>query len=126
MTTIAKGKKTLVIGASTNPHRYAYQAVMKLKNYGHEVVAYGKKDGSIDGVEITHEFPTQSDAIDTVTMYIGDDKQAPYYDQIIKLKPQRVIFNPGTENSAFYKILNENGIAYEEACTLVKLSIGTY
>lgn len=126
MTTIAKGKKTLVVGASTNPHRYAYQAVMKLRKYGHEVVAYGKKDGSIDGVEISHDFPSQSDDIDTVTLYIGEDKQEPYYQQIIQLKPQRVIFNPGTENTEFYKLLNENDIAFEEACTLVKLSIGTY
>ncbi len=119
-------KKTLVVGASNNPQRYAYQAVLKLRKYNHEVLAYGNKSGSIDGVEIRHEFPVEADGIDTVTIYIGEDKQPNYYQAIIDLKPKRVIFNPGTENPEFYHLLIENGIEYEEACTLVKLSVGNY
>ena len=42
-------------------------------------------------------------------------------DQILKLKPKRVIFNPGTENSSLEKTLTDAGIAIEEACTLVLL-----
>ena len=40
----------------------------------------------------------------------------------LELKPKRVIFNPGTENLEFYKILKKNSINYEESCTLVLLS----
>jgi uncharacterized protein len=126
MSTEAIHKKTLVVGASNNPQRYAYQAVLKLKKYNHDVVAYGTKSGNIDGIEISHDFPTVADAIDTVTIYIGEDKQPDYYQAIIDLKPKRVIFNPGTENVDFYRLLKEHGIPYEEACTLVKLSIGNY
>ena len=52
--------------------------------------------------------------------------QVDFYDYIIGLRPQRVIFNPGTENSEFETMLSKNNIAFEEACTLVLLSTGQY
>ncbi len=39
------GKKTLVLGASTNSERYAYKAVCKLEENQHPVVAVGLKEG---------------------------------------------------------------------------------
>jgi len=40
-------KKTLVLGATPNPDRYAYLATEKLCAYGHEVVPVGIKKGMI-------------------------------------------------------------------------------
>jgi len=37
-----------------------------------------------------------------------------------------VIFNPGTENPELYKILKENNIEIEVACTLVMLSTSQF
>ena len=59
--------------------------------------------------------------IDTVSLYLNPERQEEFYDYIIELKPNRVIFNPGTENPDFYKRLIRNNIGYEEACTLVLL-----
>ena len=42
------------------------------------------------------------------------------------MKPKRVIFNPGTENPEFYKILSNNEIEVEVACTLVLLATDQY
>jgi hypothetical protein len=64
--------------------------------------------------------------IDTVTLYVGPQHQESYYDYVIGLKPKRVIFNPGTENTEFQILLKKNGIDYEEACTLVMLGTGQY
>ncbi|MFZ1256965.1 MAG: CoA-binding protein, partial [Saprospiraceae bacterium] len=36
-----KSKKTLVLGATTNPERYSYLAVKKLMEYHHEVIPVG-------------------------------------------------------------------------------------
>jgi hypothetical protein len=52
--------------------------------------------------------------------------QKQYYDYIIGLSPERVIFNPGTENPELYSLLREKGIDIEVACTLVMLSINQY
>ncbi|POY34786.1 CoA-binding protein [Solitalea longa] len=118
-------KKTLVLGASTNPERYAFKAVNRLVQHHHPVVAVGLKEGAIAGVEIEKPGTIHSD-INTISLYVGPAHQAVYYDYILKTNPQRVIFNPGTENAELQQMLTEKGIGYEHACTLVLLSIGDY
>ncbi len=118
-------KKTLVIGASTNPQRYSNKAIYKLLANEIEVKAIGVKDGEVGGVTIEKELLNFED-IHTVTLYVNPKIQRNYYEYIVNLNPKRVIFNPGTENSAFAEILEENGIQFENACTLVLLSINQY
>lgn len=118
-------KKTLVMGASTDPGRYSYKAIKMLERYGHPVVAVGKKEDVLDGVKIEKEHVSFQN-VNTVTLYLNPMNQKQYYDYIIGLKPERVIFNPGTENPEFYTLLRENAIAIEVACTLVMLSINDY
>ena len=38
-------KKTAIIGASTNPNRYAFIAAQMLVDHGHEIVPLGIKQG---------------------------------------------------------------------------------
>ena len=118
-------KKTLVIGASTNPNRYSYKAIQKLTAYGHPVLAIGNKEGEVSGVKFTKEKIIFED-IDTITLYLNENNQKNFYDYIMALKPKRVLFNPGTENEELQNLLTKHHIAFEEACTLVLLSIGQY
>jgi hypothetical protein len=118
-------KKTLVLGASLNPTRYSYMAVNRLKQSGHEVLAIGLKQGTINGVQIDTDLMPYKD-IDTITLYLNPKNQEIYYDYILSLKPNRIIFNPGTENPEFYNILKMNDIDFEVACTLVLLSTNQY
>ena len=99
-------KKTLVIGASTDPSRYAFLAANKLVSHKHEIELLGIKEGVVAGKEISTE--------------------KEYFDYVADLKPRRVIFNPGTENPEFQNFLIEKGIEPIEACTLVMLSTGQY
>ncbi len=117
--------KTLVIGATTNKERYAYRAINSLIDKSHQVVAIGVKPGMALDVTIeTEKIPFKS--IDTVTLYINPTIQKEYYDYVISLKPRRVIFNPGTENTEFVQLLEQNGIESEIACTLVLLATNQY
>ena len=118
-------KKTLVIGASTNPSRYSFRAMQQLIVHGHQVLAIGNKEAEVSGVKITKAKKIIVD-IDTVTLYLNKKNQEDYYDYIIGLNPKRVIFNPGAENSELEDLLTKNNIAFEEACTLVLLSTGQY
>jgi predicted CoA-binding protein len=59
--------------------------------------------------------------IDTVTMYVNAALSTKYLQDLIDLKPRRVIFNPGSENPSLEKALVDKGILVEEACTLVLL-----
>lgn len=113
------------MGASLKPERYSNIAINRLTSYDHEVVAFGSKSGKINNVSIDTELLAYKD-IDTVTLYLNPQRQKPYYDYIIGLKPQRVIFNPGTENPEFYNLLKQNAIDFEVACTLVLLGTGQY
>jgi hypothetical protein len=88
-------------------------------------MAIGNKEGEVSGVKITRE-NVFFENIDTVTLYINKKNQEIFYDYIIGLNPKRVLFNPGTENKEFQNLLTKHNIAFEEACTLVLLSIGEY
>ncbi|MBL4939183.1 MAG: CoA-binding protein, partial [Lutibacter sp.] len=96
--------KTLILGASINPSKYSYLAINRLVANGHKVNAIGTKEGIVEGVKITTAKEKFRD-IDTVTLYLNAKKQAEFYTYIIDLKPRRVLFNPGTENSFFEKLL---------------------
>lgn len=122
---MATSKKTLVMGASSNPERYAYKAIKMLQRFGHPVVAVGKKEDEVDGLRIEKQ-QISFENVDTVTLYLNPMDQKQYYDYIIGLKPKRVIFNPGTENPELYTLLRQNGIEIEVACTLVLLSTNQY
>ena len=122
---IMKNKKTLVLGATTKPERYAYLAINKLVEKGHSVIAIGQNAGEVAGINIrTKNIPLSN--INTVTLYLNPARQRDYYNYIIETKPKRVIFNPGTENPEFYQLLQSNGIKVEVACTLVLLATNQY
>jgi predicted CoA-binding protein len=118
-------KKTLVLGASTNRSRYANIAINRLVSANIPTLAIGLRNGNVAGVEIeTEKVPFEG--VDTVTLYLGPPRQEQYYDYVISLSPKRVIFNPGTENPEFYRLLKEHDIEVEVACTLILLSTKQY
>lgn len=118
-------KTTVVIGASENPDRFSYRAVRMLRSRDIPVEAIGIKAGTVADVTIRTGFPIIRN-VDTVTLYVGPGNQPAYYDYIIGLKPERVIFNPGTENPELERLVRNAGIEVLEACTLTMLAIGTY
>jgi uncharacterized protein len=118
-------KTTLVIGASTNPERYSYMATKLLVTYQHKVFAIGNKIGKIGDIEILVGKPPLQN-IHTVTLYLSEKYQQEYYDYILSLKPQRIIFNPGTENNELLELAETNNISAIVACTLVLLKTGQY
>src|SRR6478736_2470433 len=118
-------KKTVVLGASSNPSRYSYLAVNRLVAHGHKVIAVGRKTGVINGTQITTEHPEEKD-VDTVTLYLNAQNQKQYYDYILSLKPKRIIFNPGAENTELKQLALKNNIKPMEACTLVLLNTHQY
>jgi predicted CoA-binding protein len=111
-----------VLGASDNPERTAYQAVERLLRNHHQVIPVSPKGGEILGLPVVSALGQISAPVDTLTLYVGPDRQGALVDDIVALKPRRVIFNPGTENPAIYPQLKQAGIAIEEACTLVLLA----
>ncbi|GEO20475.1 CoA-binding protein [Cyclobacterium qasimii] len=122
-----KSKKTVVFGASPNPSRYAHTAATMLKERDIPFIPVGIKTGVTSGEKILNlrEKPALTD-VHTVTLYVGPQNQTEWYDYILSLKPERIIFNPGTENQELMDLAKERGITVLPACTLVMLSTGQY
>lgn len=119
-------KKTVILGATTNPNRYAYLAANRLVEHGHPIVLVGIADGTVAGNPI-HTLPYPATDVDTVTLYLNPQRQVAYYDYILQqIHPKRIVFNPGTENPELAQLAQQHGIATEEACTLVLLGTGQY
>ena len=118
-------KKTLVFGVSLKLNRYSNLVVNRLMDRNIKTEAFDLKAGKIKGTNVETNLDNFRN-IDTITLYIGAARQPNYYGDILKINPRRVLFNPGTENPKFYKILKDNDIEVEVACTLVLLATGQY
>ncbi len=119
-------KCTLVLGASPKPSRFAYKAVRSLQRREIPIVAIGRKDVDLEGLKIRTGKPLDIDQIHTITLYLNPHHQKEYYDYIIALKPERLIFNPGTINPELAELAKKNGIKVVEDCMLVMLANGKY
>lgn len=113
-----------VLGASNDSSRYAFKAMEMLKEYGHRPIPVHPRETEVLGTKV---IPTIGDLvksgqkIDTVTVYVNKEISNKYQEDLVRLKPKRVIFNPGAENPELASTLKQNGIGVEEACTLVLL-----
>ncbi len=120
-----RNKTTLVFGVSLKPERYSNIALRLLKEYKHDVVAIGGRKGTVEGIDIFTGHPPLK-GIDTITMYMGEERQKDHEEYLLSLKARRIIFNPGAENRKFAQRAKELGIITEEACTLVLLRTMQY
>ena len=120
-------KQTVVVlGASPKPERYSNQAVRLLQEHGHRVIPVHPAIIEIESIPVVHALEHIEAPIDTLTVYLSPSISAPLQSAMLKLQPERVIFNPGTENPELKQALERAGIAVEEACTLVLLNTGQF
>jgi predicted CoA-binding protein len=113
-------EKVAILGASNNPERYANMAQRMLLQYGHTVFPVNPAFEEIEGLKVVKSLDDLS-GIDTVTLYMNPQRLKEQVDRILKLKPKRVIFNPGTESEEIENTLKKAGIEPMRACTLVLL-----
>jgi len=115
----------VVLGASPNPERFSYKAVKRLVKHNYQVVAIGKRKGTIESIPIiTGQPPLEN--VHTVTMYLSPHHQGEIFDYVLSLRPKRIIFNPGTESSEFEEWLESYGMEILHDCTLVMLATGRF
>jgi len=110
-----------VVGASSKTDRYSHQAMRTLEECGHNPIPIAPAKQEILGKKAYRTLASVPDRIDTVTMYIRPSLQGSVIEEVVRMKPSRIIFNPGTENPDVYPRLEEAGIYVLEACTLILL-----
>ena len=111
----------VVLGASNKTHRYSYKAIKLLKQCGHNIIPVHPKLSDIDGLSVIANLSKIHDKVDTLTLYVGEERSKLLIDEIIALNPKRVIFNPGTESKKLVKKLSQAEIPFIHDCTLIML-----
>jgi len=119
-------KKVIILGASSNKDRYAYKAMIKLKQYNHNVVLVNPDIDEIEGQKVLADLDQVNEDVNTLTIYVNPKISNMLADKIKKIKTKRVIFNPGTENPTLADDLKKTGIEVINACTLVMLSTNQF
>jgi len=120
------GVKVAVLGASPKEERYSFKAVRLLKQNGFQPLPVHPAGHTVDGIEGIKSLTDIPDTVDTLSVYVGSKISDGEKDNIIKLNPRRVVFNPGAENSALGTFLKSEGIEVVENCTLVMLNSGLF
>jgi predicted CoA-binding protein len=115
-----------VVGASPKTERYSNKAMLMLEKAGYIPIPVAPVHHEILGRQVFRSLRDIQQPIHTVTLYVGPSRQDAVINEILQIKPTRVIFNPGTENPAVYRQLQDVGIEPLEACTLVLLSTGQF
>lgn len=119
-------RKVVVLGASDDPERYSYKAASRLAAAGHEVVPVNPRRPVVLGKPALSALSDVKGPVDTVTVYLAPQHSGPLARDLIELKPSRVVFNPGAENTELEGALNAAGVPTLRACTLVLLSTGQF
>lgn len=116
----------VVLGASPDAERYSNKAQRLLAAHGHRVVPVSPVYTDVEGIPALKSVSDVTGPVDTLTLYLSPKRLGPMTEQIVKLHPGRVIFNPGTETPELQQALTDAGIPWEEACTLVLLRSGQF
>jgi hypothetical protein len=116
----------VVLGASPKPSRYANQAIRLLKELDYRITPVHPRFETVEELTVIHHLDEVSRPVDTLTLYLGPRLLEPEVPAIVALRPRRVIFNPGTESPTVQRQLDEAGIDWLEACTLVMLRTGRF
>ena len=119
-------KSVVILGASPDATRFANKAFHKLLLFGHKVLLVNPSYPEIEGQKVYASLCDIQEPIDTLTLYIAPERSLDLIDDILDLRPQRVIFNPGSESPAVMQALAEHRIGYVKACTLVMLDTGVF
>lgn len=113
--------RVAVLGASPKEDRYSFKAVHMLREHDHQPIPVHPKGHEVDGVAGVKSLDDITEPIDTLTIYVNEKISDGEYDRILRLKPRRVVFNPGAENENLAQKLETKGIEVVRACTLVML-----
>jgi predicted CoA-binding protein len=116
-------KETVVVlGASSKPDRYSHKAMLLLEQHGHTPVPVHPREKMILDHKVFASLSDLEMNVDTVTLYVRPEMLRKQIDDLVNLRPWRVIMNPGTEDDDLAAEFRKQNIDVVQACTLVMLN----
>ncbi len=120
-----KHYRVAILGASNKEERYSHQALLLLKQYGHEAFPIHPSLNQIEDVRVYQNLAALPD-FHTMTFYVGASRSEEMQEEILKLNFKRAIFNPGSENPKLQSLLEKKGVEVVVGCTLVMLKTNQF
>ena len=115
-----------ILGASPDPSKFAFRAMKKLQEHGHKVILVNPEHEEILGQPVLPSLSQIREPVETLTLYVGPQRLEALVHDILDLRPQRVLFNPGTESPALINALKGAHIHFARGCTLLLLDSGKF
>lgn len=120
-------KETIVVlGASNNQAHHSNQAVKLLLEQKYQVIPVHFGGGELYGVAVAKALGEISEPVNTLVIYVNPIYSGIVRHDIIRLRPKRVIFNPGNENTDLEALCFHHGIKTSTACTVTLLQTGLF
>ncbi|UCD62898.1 MAG: CoA-binding protein [Candidatus Zixiibacteriota bacterium] len=126
MTKAPAASRTAVLGASPKEDRYSFKALRMLREHGYQPIPVHPAGHVVDGIQAVRSLDDIDGPVDTVSVYVSSKISDGEFERIVRLKPRRVIFNPGAENPGLARRLQAAGLEVVQACTLVLLRTEQY
>jgi predicted CoA-binding protein len=117
--------RVAVLGASSEPSRYAFKAVQSLLAKGHEVIGVSPRLPDL-GIAVVASVERLPAGVHTLTLYVGPERSTAMAQQLLAYPFSRVIMNPGSENAGLAAAFAARGTEVVEGCTLVMLATGQF
>jgi uncharacterized protein len=119
-------RMVVVLGASDKRERHSNKAIRLLKSEGFGVIPVHPILESVEGFPVVRRLADVREPVDTLALYVNPSRSIAMADEIVALRPGRVLFSPGSESTELQTRLSEAGIPFLEACALVMLSTGQF
>ena len=119
-------KNVAILGASDDPSRFAFRAFEMLKSHGYNPLPVSPNVKEVKGIASVKNLSELKQPFHTLTMYVRPQISTQIKEEILAARPDRVIFNPGTENPELADALRSQGSHVINACTLVLLGAGEF
>ncbi len=116
----------VILGASDKPNRFSYKAFQLLKEHNYKIALVSPNVKEVLGQPVVSDLDFIVKNVGTLTMYVNAQVSTNLLSKIINLKPKRIIFNPGSENTSIEPLLVKAGIQVVHGCTLVMLNSNTF
>ena len=116
----------VVLGASDKEDKFSNKALKLLKSRNYRIIPVNPQLDFIEGIPVVKKLSDIKEDVHTLTVYVGPGRSEAMIDDIIRLKPERVILNPGTESEKLKNALDNASVRYLEACTIILTNTGQF
>jgi len=113
-------KTVVIVGASRSREKYGNKAVRAYLSQGYRVFPVNPHAKQIEGLTAyasLSEIPVGS--VDLISVYLPPDRGVDLLEEMSRLQPEEVWFNPGSESPQLLETAERLGLPVIQACSIL-------